>query len=424
VGDNQYAVAGAVTVTIHTIETETTMTHTSNLNGLPFRFAEAVLPGHPDKLSDQIADAIVDIALARDPRAIVQVEVAVHQQHCHLNGRCSTTGEAIDRGFIEATVRGVYRRAGFGVPFAGVGDGSDYQCPTPDAVRVDQSALVVDVADENERGDRELCDDQAIHVGYAVGTPETRWLPLEQHLALRLRDALLMLCVNERVLGAGPDGKVLVALEATGDGRYRPAWVVSSVQHLAESPVVQLERAVRECFLAVLEEEAQRCPHLLVPPTRALPMRALPMRINESGIFVEGGPINDNGQTGRKLVCDFYGPHVSIGGGALSGKDPWRLDRAGALRARQIAVAMVETGFVREAKVTFAWGHRDRRPSGVLLEADGRVLETAAVRRWLTRFDPSLAATHEELGLAAVNWENCARAGHFGRGLAWEASAS
>ena len=82
------------------------MTRTQTSLALPFRFAEAVLPGHPDKLADQIADSIIDIALARDPRAIVQVEVAVHQHHCHLNGRCSTTGDAIDRDFLEATVRG------------------------------------------------------------------------------------------------------------------------------------------------------------------------------------------------------------------------------------------------------------------------------------------------------------------------------
>jgi S-adenosylmethionine synthetase len=106
--------------------------------------------------------------------------------------------------------------------------------------------------------------------------------------------------------------------------------------------------------------------------------------------------------------------------GRCSGKDPWRLDRAGALRARQVAVAMMETGFVREARVTFAWGPRDRRPSGVVLKADGRALETATVGRWLRRFDPSLAATHEELGLARVNWENCARAGHVGRHLPWD----
>ncbi len=104
-------------------------------------------------------------------------------------------------------------------------------------------------------------------------------------------------------------------------------------------------------------------------------------------------------------------PHVAIGGGALSGKDPWRLDRAAALRKRQIAVAMVQTGFVREARVTFVWGPRDQRPSGVVLEADGRVLDAAITARWLERFDPSSAAAHAELGLARVNWENCARAG-------------
>ena len=391
--------------------------HALSLGGL--RFAEAVLPGHPDKLADQVADAIVDVALARDPRAIVQVEVAVHHDHCHLNGRCSTAGGAIDRQFIDATVRGVYRRAGFGVPFVGVGDGADYQCPDPAVLRIDQSALVVDEADEYERDDRERCDDQAIHVGYALGYPDTRWLPVEQHLALRLRDELLALCVSERTLGAGPDGKVLIALQPVGDGRWQPAWVVGSVQHLAESAVVLLERTVRERFLAVLVDEAARCPAVLTAPASNLPVR-----INESGTFVEGGPINDNGQTGRKLVMDFYGPQVGIGGGALSGKDPWRLDRAGALRARQIAVAMVETGFVREARVTFAWGHRDRRPSGVQLEADGRVLEPVAVQRWLTRFDPSLAATPEELALATVNWENCARAGHFGRGMGWDGQKS
>jgi len=147
------------------------------------------------------------------------------------------------------------------------------------------------------------------------------------------------------------------------------------------------------------------------------------VRVNESGTFVEGGPMNDNGQTGRKLVCDFYGPRVAIGGGALSGKDPWRIDRVGALRARQIAVAIVETGFVSEARVTFAWGPRDRRPSGVVIEADGRALDSLVANRWLARFDPSIAAAHGELGLARVNWENCARAGHFGRLEAWEAAA-
>jgi S-adenosylmethionine synthetase len=378
------------------------------------RFAEAVLPGHPDKLADQIADAIVDIALAQDDRAIVQVEVAVHHHICHVNGRVSTAGGALDRAYVEATVRGVYERAGFGVPFADVGDGTDYQCPRPGQVEV-QLACTIDEADPDERAMREYTDDQAIHIGYAIGTPETQWLPMEQHLALTLRDALLTLTVADRTLGAGPDGKLLVALRPVGVSaggfvRYTPAWVVSSVQHIEAAPTVVLERAVRELFTRVLREEAARMSELLTAPGPDFVVR-----VNEAGPFTDGGPMNDNGQTGRKLVMDFYGPRVPIGGGALSGKDPWRLDRAGALRARQIAVAMVETGFVREAQVTFVWGPRDQRPSGVTLVADGRVLDATATARWLARFDPSLAATHAALGLARVNWENRARAGHFGR---------
>lgn len=392
----------------------------TGIAGLGLRFAESVLPGHPDKLADQIADAIVDIALAKDDRAIVQVEVAVHHNICHVNGRVSTAGGALDPAYVEATVRAVYERAGFGVPFEGVGNGTDYACPRGADVHV-QLACTIDEADPDEQAMREYTDDQAIHIGYAIGTPETHWLPMEQHLALLLRDRLLGLTVEDRSLGSGPDGKLLIALRpvsvgASGFVRYAPAWVVSSVQHLEAAPTVVLERAVRELFTRVLHEEALRMPELLEAPGADFAVR-----VNEAGPFTDGGPMNDNGQTGRKLVMDFYGPHVAIGGGALSGKDPWRLDRAGAMRTRQIAVAMVETGFVREARVTFVWGPRDQRPAAVVLEADGRVLDAAAVARWMERFDPSLAATHAELGLALVNWENCARAGHWGHATAWEA---
>ena len=390
--------------------------------GAGLRFAEAVLPGHPDKLADQIADGIVDIALAADDRAIVQVEVAVHENVCHVNGRCSTRGAALERDYVEATIRAVYGRAGFGILFPGVGNGEDYQCPRGPDVALHMTCTI-DEADPAESAERGYTDDQAIHIGYAVGTPETRWLPLEQHLALVLRDRLLQVTATRRALGAGPDGKMLIALRpaglsSSGVTRWAPAWVVTSVQHLEDASTVQLERVLRATILEALAGEAARMPDLLVAPDADCAVR-----VNDGGVFTLGGPMNDNGQTGRKLVCDFYGPHATIGGGALSGKDPWRLDRAGALRARQIAVAMVQTGFVREARVTLAWGSRDQRPSAVLLEADGRALDSVTVARWMARFDPSLAATHAELGLAKVNWENCARAGHFGRGMSWDDAA-
>jgi S-adenosylmethionine synthetase len=375
--------------------------------------AEAVLPGHPDKLADQIADAVLDVALAQDDHAIVQVGVAVHGQRCHLNGRFATR-ERVDREFLEATVRAVYERAGFGVGFPGSADPSDYACPRGADVTLDW-ALPLEVTDPDERASREYTDDQALHIGYAVADPATRHLPLEQHLVLTLRDALLLQVEQDRTLGAGPDGKLLLTLEALGADRWRVAGLVASVQHLPASSQLQLDRAMRATVRRALEQQADALHGRLL-----LDGLDQAIRVNPSGVFSVGGPINDNGQTGRKLVFDHYGPRVPIGGGALSGKDPWRLDRAAALRTRQIALALVRTGFVQEAEVRFGWAPRDTRPSWVRITCDGRVLDARTTAHWLRRFDPSLVATWEALGLARVNWETCARLGHFGRELPWE----
>ena len=145
--------------------------------------SESVAEGHPDKLADQIADGVLDIALAADRQAIVQVEVAVHQNDCFVNGSAYTAGGVLPMEDVERTVRAVYGRAGFGVPFPAL---DDHQCPRGDDVNVILS-LDLQEADPIETADREYADDQAIHIGYAVATPETRFLPLEQHLALALR---------------------------------------------------------------------------------------------------------------------------------------------------------------------------------------------------------------------------------------------
>jgi S-adenosylmethionine synthetase len=378
--------------------------------------AEQVLPGHPDKLADQIADGVLDIALAADRQAIVQIEVAVHEATCFVNGRVSTAGAPLAEEDITRIVRAVYERAGLGVPFPDLGAGPDWQCPRGDDVNLVLS-LQRDEADPLETAEREYADDQAITMGYAVACEGTRHLPLEQHLALVLRQRLLELTLAERALGAGPDGKLVVTLEPTGAAapRYRVREVIVSVQHLDLAPLVALQRAVR---VAVTEELLAQ--HLVTPDLLEAPDDTLAVRFNESVVFVRGGPMNDNGQTGRKLVCDYYGPRVPLGGGALSGKDPWRLDRAGALRARQLARALVDTGFVQDALVTFVWAPRDRRPSHVSVVADGRPLASPVVTRWLARVDPSLRATWEELRLWEVTWENCARGGHFGRGEPWD----
>jgi S-adenosylmethionine synthetase len=385
--------------------------------------AEAVLPGHPDKLADQIADAVLDVALSKDERAIVQLEVAVDREICFVNGRCSTAGGPLPRELVEDAIRAVYGRAGYGVPFTGVGGTDATQGPKGEDVDLLLRAAI-DEADIDERAQREHADDQAIHIGYAVATPETRFLPLEQHVALALRDRLVELCATRREIGCGPDGKLLVVLAPSSAGSGRgPAFavreVIVSLQHLQAAPPISVERAVRDCLLSELAEL-----HTAMPDLLAEPDAGVSLRFNPSGVFVVGGPMNDNGQTGRKLVCDFYGPRVPIGGGALSGKDPWRLDRVGAFRARQLALAIVDTGFVQDALVTFAWAPRDLRPSHVEIVVDGRMLSAHDVGRWTQRYDPALGAAWEELELAGVNYERCARVGHFGREVPWEAVAS
>lgn len=321
-------------------------------------------------------------------------------------------------GRAERAVPTRHRRAcaGADIAFPGVDDGKDFQCPRGRDV-VLTTSLQLDAADPLETAEREYADDQALHIGYAVATPETRHLPLEQHLAMALRQRLLELCVLRRELGAGPDGKLVVVLVPAGASSSAMAVteVIVSLQHLDRAPLVLLQRAARSLVLDEL-----RAQHAAMPWLLAEPAEALAIRFNASVVFVRGGPMNDNGQTGRKLVCDFYGPRVPIGGGALSGKDPWRLDRVGAFRARQMALAIVETGFVRDALVSFTWGRRDRRPSHVGILVEGRELCAADVARWTRRYDPALRATWEELALWSVNYENCARAGHFGRDVPWE----
>lgn len=394
--------------------------HDEHLPPFPVRFAEAVLPGHPDKLADQVADALVELAMREDDRAIVQVEVAVHDHRCHINGRIATLNGPLSRSVVEQVVRDVYARVGFGVPFPGVGDGTDYQCPHPDQVVVDL-ACALEASDPAERDLRELCDDQSITVGYAIGTPETNWLPMEQHLALSLRDALLALTQRERALGAGPDGKVLVALRQlpsvrAGYARWEPAWVVTSVQHLAAASVVALERAVRACLMERLRAESARMPELL-----ASPGAGFVVRVNEAGPFVAGGPMNDNGQTGRKTVMDFYGPHVAVGGGALSGKDPWRVDRVGAVRAREMAVDLVRRGVGREVRVTLVWGPRDREASGVVVEVEGRVVGPESLAEWFAPIDLGLVSTAPDISdtetglLEPTDWRTATRTNQRGR---------
>jgi S-adenosylmethionine synthetase len=359
------------------------------------RMAEYVLPGHPDKLADRIADGLVELACARDPDALVGVEVALHRDAVFVDGRIAAAGPPITIAEIEEVVRGAYRDAGY----------SSEWCPDPGTLRI-TTDLAIESLSDDERLIRSISDDQNVVTGYATGDQSTNWLPLEHHLAWRLARRLHALRAERPDLPLGPDGKLLVVLEEHAD-RALPLAVSVSLHHGEEVDWVALTRAVRDAVLGELARAAAAIPSL------RLDDRALRIELNGAGSFAVGGPYGDNGLSGKKLVVDFYGPRVPIGGGAMSGKDPHKIDRAGALRARQVARAVVDTGLAREALVRLAYLPGDRAPSFVEITADGRVLDAAATRRWTERFDLTLEGTFRDLGLADVKWAETAVWGVF-----------
>lgn len=326
--------------------------------------AEFIFPGHPDKLSDAIADALVQEAIRREPRALVGVEVAVHRDHVYITGRIACEGaEGID---VQSIVRAVYLSAGYG----------DDWHPSPQQVKV-VSNLCLGPLEDGEAEFRELSDDQAICIGYANHLAETNHLPVEQWLVARLARRLHALRLQEPSLGLGPDGKVLIAVSEDHSDLER-RWSLEafscSVQQRCGCNEVGLHRAAR---LAV-EEELQAAAAQLPGLSRDLPDR---LTVNGAGAFEVGGPEGDNGLSGKKLVVDAYGPRVPIGGGAWSGKDFFKADRAGGLHARRVAKLIAQLGLASEAQVVLGWFPGDRSARLLRVLSGGSPLDVPLLLR-------------------------------------------
>lgn len=361
--------------------------------------AEFVFPGHPDKLCDAIADALVAEAIRREPRALVGVEVAAHRDHVIVTGRIACHGAAgID---VDGIVREIYRSAGYG-------DGWD---PAPEALRIDNQ-LCLGPLEEGEAEFRELSDDQAICVGYAVNLPQTNHLPVEHWIVRRLAHRLHRLRTEKPDLALGPDGKVIVFVRDEGTG-----WALEgfscSLQQRERADDIALHRAVR---LAV-EEEMNQLATVLTGLSPVLPEM---LTVNGAGAFDVGGPEGDNGLSGKKLVVDAYGPRVAIGGGAWSGKDFFKADRAGGLHARRLAKLAVRLGLAREAWVTLGWFPGDRAARVLQIRTEKGDLPTAAALTGMV--DLSLSRSGERFSRPDA-LVGLARWGHFADvDLPWENS--
>jgi S-adenosylmethionine synthetase len=307
------------------------------------RFAEAVCQGHPDRLADTIADRIVELAVSRDPDALVGVEVALHRNVVFVDGRVAAGREQarVEESEIHALVRQAFQDAGYGKTPSGTFP------PDPRALEV-RTDLCLGPLGEDERAIRDVSDDQAICVGHAVWGPRAGHRPLEQALASDFAKALECLRTDRPDLGLGPDGKTLVAVRGKA-----LVGVSLSLQHAPGADWIALTREARAACerIAGEYEEAGE-----LEPGEA------DWLVNGAGAFEIGGPHGDNGLCGKKLVAQAYGTAVPIGGGATFGKDPRKVDPKGQALAREMALKEILQNHAEEATVWLAYRPGDLAP--------------------------------------------------------------
>jgi S-adenosylmethionine synthetase len=356
--------------------------------------SESVTEGHPDKLADQISDAVLDAILAKDPLARVACETAVTTGLVLVCGEITTDCYVDIPRIIRQTIREVgYSRARYGLDAetCGVITSIDEQSP--------------DIAAGVDTGG---AGDSVMVFGFACDeTPELMPLPIT--LAHRLAAALAR-ARHERALPyLRPDGKTQVTVRY-GDGAPRVEDVVIATQHNEE---VDLEQLRAEVTATIVDA-------VVAPELRSDALRVL---INPTGRFVIGGPVADVGLTGRKIMVDTYGGYARHGGGCFSGKDPTKVDRAGAYGARWVAKNIVAAGLASRCEIQVAYAIGVARPVAVAIDTfgTGRLPDTELERAVARVFDFSPLGIIKELGLRRPLYRRTAAYGHFGRpDLPWE----
>jgi S-adenosylmethionine synthetase len=314
------------------------------------RMSEVVLPGHPDKFCDQVADAVVAECYQADPRAYCQVEMSTWCDQVFLTGGI-VTRKPLARDLADI-VRATGRRIGYVAPNAIVADRYE----------------VHDTVCQRREDPRTWTDhvnDQCIAIGWAGYDERVAWLPPEHYLAHQFGAALRQSCGGGRLKGQGPDGKLLVRVrESTNE--WQVEQVLVTLQQLPDISLLDLTAHT-------VDDLRDAYTHLRAKDPRwTTRCEDVELLINPNGPLLNGGSDGDNGQTGRKLVMDYYGPRVPIGGGALSGKDLGHIDRAGAYAARHAAMHAVQRG-AGVCLVTVAYAPNRDMPLDVVYEMDRRV---------------------------------------------------
>ena len=372
--------------------------------------SESVTEGHPDKICDQISDAVLDEIMKRDPQGRVACETTACTGMIHIMGEISTNCYVDIAGIARNVVREIgYDRSEYGFDGATCAVIVSIDEQSPDI------AMGVDRSLESKEGGGELGEgagDQGMMFGYACDeTPELMPLPLS--LAQKLCRQMTAVRKQGIVPYMRPDGKSQVTVEY--DGNRRPVRVDTVVLSAQHDPGISLERIRRD--MIELVAKAAIPGELLDDKTRYF--------VNPTGRFVYGGPAADAGLTGRKIIVDTYGGSAPHGGGCFSGKDPTKVDRSAAYAARWVAKNIVAAKLARRCQVQLAYAIGVARPVSVLVDTFGTgAVEDAKLRAAVEQvFDLRPAAIIRDLDLRRPIYRQLAAYGHMGREdlrVSWE----
>ncbi|PQP79330.1 methionine adenosyltransferase [Candidatus Phytoplasma phoenicium] len=355
--------------------------------------SEAVTKGHPDKVADQISDAILDAYLSQDSTAKVAIETVVTKQKVIVLGEIKTSKE-LSSSIIEKIIRKTIQKIGYDEPE----EGFDYNSVSIINLIHEQSIEISQAVENKGAGD------QGMMFGYA--TDETLvYLPLNFVLARQLARKLTETRMNKILSFLRPDGKTQVTI--TYDEQNQPLYIDSIVISCQHSKNISLEELKKQIIKNIINP---------IIPKNLINSRTQ-FYINPSGSFVQGGPSVDTGLTGRKIIQDSYGSEVRHGGGCFSGKDASKVDRSGAYMARYLSKNIVASGICTKCEIQISYGIGLTQPLGIYLNTfqTNKIPEELIISTIKKNFDLSPQGVIKFLNLTKPIFTITASEGHFGR---------
>ena len=383
------------------------------MNNIRYFTSESVTEGHPDKICDQISDAILDNLIAQDPASRVAVETLVTTGLVHVAGEITTEGYAEIPDIVRSKLLEIgYNSSDIGFDGTSCGVSVSIGRQSADIALGVDSSFEVNAGKAEDNYDNQGAGDQGIMFGFACNET-TDLMPLPIKIAHSLSEQLAKVRHNGTINFLRPDGKTQVTIGYEGDKPISVQTVVVSTQHKPGVSQADISSAVAEFVITPVLESF------------GFDSKESKLLINPTGNFVIGGPQGDAGLTGRKIIIDTYGGYSRHGGGAFSGKDPSKVDRSAAYALRWVAKNLVAAGFATKAEVQVAYAIGVARPVGLYVECFGtNTIDNGLIEKVVLEvFDLRPRAIIDSLNLLRPIYGETSSYGHFGRDLpnfTWE----